>query len=231
VRITRTGVIGGAVYLALGVAWVWAARPPGAGWLYVSWFAALAIAGSFVPGVANQVSLARAYLAAPAVAYTLEAGHLGLLAVAVAVAGLTDLVDGTVARRFDRPSSLGGALDPVVDGIFLGALAFGLAAGGAIPYWLAAVVVVRYLLPALAGGLLIAMGRRPELRHTLTGQVSTTLNLVLLGGICLLRGLDQNPGNLAAGAAVAIPIASAATFVHLAWAVRRRGPVGAPEGG
>lgn len=230
-RLNRAGAIGGAVYLGLGLLWLLFGNPPGPGAIFLAWFVVLAVAGIFVPGAANQVSLARAYLAAPALAYSITLGHLGLLAVAVAVAGLTDLVDGTVARRFDKPSALGGGLDPVVDGVFLGALAVGLSIGGAFPLWLAVVIVLRYLLPALAGGMLLALGRRPELRHTLMGQVSTTLNLVLVGGVCLLRGLGQEPGRLVAGAEVAIPVATVATFIHLAWASTRRRPVAAPEPG
>ena len=65
------------------------------------------------------MSLARAYLAAPALVYALRPAASGSLAVVLAVAGLTDLVDGTIARRFDEPSTLGGGLDPVVDGVFL----------------------------------------------------------------------------------------------------------------
>ena len=71
----------------------------------------------------------------------------------------------------------------------------------------------------------------PELRHTLMGQVSTVLNLVLIGGIVLIRGLNQDPGTFVLGAEVAIPIASVATFVNLAWAATRRRPVGAAGGG
>ncbi len=229
-RLSRTGGAGVAYFL-LGLAWVLGASPSGPAWAYVAWFAILAGAGSFVPGVANQVSLARAYLAAPALAYSLEPGQLGLLAVAIALAGLTDLVDGTIARRFDRPSSLGGALDPVVDGVFMGAVTIGLATGGAIPLWLAAVVVLRYALPAIVGGFLIAIRRPPELRHTLAGQVSTVLNLVLIGGIALIRGLNQDPGALVVGAEIAIPIATVATFIHLGWATARRRPVVSPEPG
>jgi Phosphatidylglycerophosphate synthase len=229
VGLNRVGITGGAVYLVLGLLWVWLAQPPGPAWLLVGWFAVVAAAESFIPGEANQVSLARAHLAAPALAYSLAPGRLGLLAVVVAVAGLSDLVDGTVARRFERPSMFGGGLDPVVDGLFMGALAIGLAWGGAFPLWLALVVVARYLLPALVGGVLIALRRRPELRHTLTGQVSTSLILVLLGGICLFRFLNQDVGNVVVGAEVVIPIATAATFVHLAWVAWL--PVVAPEPG
>jgi phosphatidylglycerophosphate synthase len=221
VRFNRVGATAAAIYLVLGLVWVIAARPPGQAWLMVAWFVAVAAAEAFVPGEANQVSLSRAYLAAPALSYSVAPGHLGLLAVAVAIAGLSDLVDGTVARRFERPSTFGGGLDPVVDGIFMGALAIGLAVGGAFPLWLALVVIARYLLPALAGGVLIAMRRRPELHHTLTGQVSTSLILILLGGVCLFRGLNQDSSALQSAAEVVIPLATLATFVHLAWVARR----------
>ena len=224
-RLQRSGVIAGLAYLVVGLAWIWITQPP----LYlIAWLFVVAVAGSYIPGEANQVSLARAYLAVPALAYAIT-GRFALLAVVVAVAGLTDLVDGTVARRFGRPSQFGGALDPVVDGVFMGALCVGLAVGGYIPLWLALVVIARYLLPALAGGLLIASGRRPELRHTLTGQISTVLILVLIGGVCLFRGLNQDASGLLNAAEVVIPIATLATYVHLAFALRRR--VGVAEAG
>ena len=219
-RLNRTGVIAGVVYLAAGFAWLLLGTP-GTSWLVGAWLVIVALVGAAIPGVANQVSLARAYLAAPALVYAL-AGEYAFLAVAVAVAGLSDLVDGTVARRFAQPSNFGGGLDPVVDGLFVGALCLGLALGGAFPLWLALVVIARYLLPALAGGVLLALGRRPELRHTLTGQVSTILILVLVGGACLLLGLNQDASGLIRGAEVVIPVATAATFVHLGWAASRR---------
>ena len=223
-RLSSTGVVAGVFYLSLGVAW---ASLAGAPWFVFAWFGAVAIAGCFVPGVANHVSLARAYLAAPAFFYAVR-GEYGLLAVAVASAGLTDLVDGTVARRLAQPTTLGGGLDPVVDGVFMGALCLGLSLGGAFPLWLAFVVIGRYLVPALGGGLLIALRRRPELKHTLMGQVSTALILVLVGGVCLLRALHQPSSALLTGAEVVIPVATLATFVNLAWASRRAvAPVGA----
>ena len=218
-RLNRTGAVASAIYLAAGVAWLLLGRPEN-GWLLASWLVLVAAVGTVIPGEANQVSLARAYLAAPAFVYAL-AGSFGFLAVAVALAGLTDLVDGTVARRLSTPSNFGGGLDPVVDGLFMGALCIGLALGGVLPLWLALVVIARYLLPALGGGVLLAMGRRPELRHTLTGQVSTTLILFLVGGVCLLRGLEQDSRGFVDAAEVVIPLATLATFVHLAWASRR----------
>ncbi len=226
-RLNRTGVVAGIVYLGAGLAWLVLGAPDNP-LLVGAWLVIVAVAGAFIPGEANHVSLARAYLAAPAFVYAL-AGQYGFLAVAVAIAGLTDLVDGTVARRFAHPSNFGGGLDPVVDGLFMGALCIGLALGGAFPLWLALVVIARYLLPALGGAVLLAMGQRPQLRHTLTGQVSTSLILVLVGGVCLLRGLNQDPSGWVNAAEVVIPIATVATYAHLAWALTR--PAGVVDAG
>ena len=219
-RLNRAGIVFGVVYLLLGFAWI-AASDPGQPFLLAAWFVLVAAAGSVIPGIANQVSLARAYLAAPALVYSLAPDRLGFLAVVLALAGLTDLVDGTIARRFDKPSTLGGGLDPVVDGVLLGAVGVGLTFAGIIPMWLALVIVGRYLVPAVAGFVLLSMGRRPELRHTVTGQISTALIIVLIGGICLFRFMNQDAGNVVIGAEVAIPIATLATFAHLGWAARR----------
>jgi len=224
----RTARVATAVYLIGGLAWALLSVQHAQSWVASIWFVTVAAVGARLPGPANQVSLARAYLAAPALFYAMHQ-EFGLLAVCVALAGLTDLVDGTIARRFVRPSNLGGALDPVVDGLFLGALVIGLAAGGAFPVWLAIVVIARYVLPAAGGLVLISLHRLPELRHTVTGQISTSLIIVLVGGVCLFRFLGQDATNVVIGAEVVVPIATVATFVHLAWVARR--PVAVPEPG
>jgi cardiolipin synthase len=225
VRFNRAGVVFGVAYVALGVAWVAVATPP-APFLLVAWFVVVALFGCFVPGIANQVSLARAHLAGPALVYSLAPDRLGFLAVVLALAGLSDLVDGTIARRFDKPSAFGGGLDPVVDGVLLGAVAVGLALGGIFPLWLAAVIVVRYLLPAVVALVLLSTGRRPELRHSVSGQLSTALIIVLVGGICLFRFMNQDASNVVIGAEIVIPLATVATFVHLGLLARRSMRVG-----
>ena len=207
--------------MIVGSAWALFSGQPGPAWLEVVWFVTVAAFGIQFAGLANQVTLARAYLAAPALVYAMTQADFGLLAITVALAGLTDLVDGTIARRTHAVSRIGGALDPAVDGIFIGAMGLGLTIAGAIPVWLALVAFARYLLPGLAGGLLLWQRRRVDFRHTLTGQISTTLILVLIGGVALLRALGANPANLVLGAEVVIPIATVATFVHLAYVVRR----------
>jgi cardiolipin synthase len=168
-------------------------------------------------GVANLVTGSRILLAVPGFWFGLSPSGSGLpwLAVVVAIAGLSDLVDGTIARRFDRPTRFGAALDPIADGIFYGSVAVGLAWGGVYPLWLAVVVVVRYLLPVVVGGVLVVLGRLPSFRHTFFGQLSTALIAVLLGGLALFRALGFPTFSLLVVAEVVIPLVSLLAWFEL----------------
>jgi cardiolipin synthase (CMP-forming) len=171
-------------------------------------------------GVANLVTGSRIVLAIPGFLFGLYPAGLPWLALVVAVAGLTDLVDGTIARRFDRPTKFGAALDPVADGFFYGAVAMGLALGAAYPTWLALVVVARYALPALVGGALVALGKLPSLRHTFFGQLSTALIAVLLGGLALFRFLGLPTSSLLVATEIVIPVVTLLAWVELGLVAR-----------
>jgi phosphatidylglycerophosphate synthase len=219
IRPTTVGIAASACLLTADLAWLALVRPPDLAWL-AAWFGALAVLGAFTPGLANQVTLSRAHLAGPALVYSVLPSRLVELAAVVSLAGLSDLVDGAIARRLGSSTRLGGGLDPVVDGVFFGAVAVGLSLGGAYPWWLAAVVIVRYGLPAVVGAGLVLAGRRPKLEHTPLGQVSTTLIGILLGGLALLRGLGRSTDVLLLVSEVVLPVAMLATFVNLFWANR-----------
>jgi cardiolipin synthase len=179
--------------------------------------------------LANLVTGARIVLALPGYWFASRPSGLAGLALVVALAGLSDLVDGTIARRLARPTRFGAALDPVADGVFYGAVAMGLAVGGAYPVWLALVVVARYLLPVLVGAVLLAQGQLfGELRHTFFGQLSTALIAVLLGGVALLRWGGLPTSGAVLGASVVIPAVTLLAWVELGregaeLARRRRG--------
>lgn len=224
----RPGAIASATFLTAALLWVVLARPAAPPAVLLGWAGVAAGAGLLVPGAANQLTLARAQLAAPALVYSQHPSTFGLLALVVSVAGLSDLLDGFVARRLERPSQLGGGLDPVVDGVFFGAVALGLALGGAYPAWLAVVVIARYAVPAAAGAILLVArpGSPPQLRHTFLGQLATAMIAVLLGGLALLRGLGLETGAWLAASEVVIPPVTVGAFANLGWVALRRPPAG-----
>ena len=88
--------------------------------------------------------------------------------------------------------------------------------GGIFPLWLAAVIVIRYLLPAVVALVLLrGQAGGPSCGTRVSGQLSTALIIVLVGGVCLFRFMNQDATNVVIGAEIVIPIATVATFVHL----------------
>jgi cardiolipin synthase (CMP-forming) len=80
-------------------------------------------------------------------------------ALLLAVLGVTDGVDGWVARHFDQVSTVGKVLDPVADRLLLGTAAISVMVVGAIPLWVGVaalsrevLVAVGFLCVAAAGG-------------------------------------------------------------------------------
>lgn len=112
--------------------------------------------------------------------------HRDVAAVIVlAIASLTDLVDGRIARRFNQISQLGEILDPAADRLYIFATVLGLAVRGIIPWWLLGVLVGRDVLLALLVPALKSRGYT-SLPVNFIGKAATfcllyALPLVLLG--------------------------------------------------
>lgn len=67
----------------------------------------------------------------------------GLAVLVLIVAGLTDWLDGYLARKWKQRSRMGQMLDPVADRFYILATLLGLAIRGIIPWWLVAILVAR----------------------------------------------------------------------------------------
>jgi cardiolipin synthase len=67
---------------------------------------------------------------------------LGLLM----LSGVTDFLDGYLARRLGQTSQLGQILDPVADRLYILAVVIGLALREIIPWWVAVILPLRDLL-------------------------------------------------------------------------------------
>jgi cardiolipin synthase (CMP-forming) len=68
----------------------------------------------------------------------------------LAAAGLSDWLDGKLARMLNQTSRLGQLLDPAADRLYIFATVIGLAVRGIIPWWLFGVLVARELCVGLA---------------------------------------------------------------------------------
>jgi cardiolipin synthase len=90
----------------------------------------------------NAICIARMVLVVPLVYLVVEARYAEALAVLV-VAGLSDGLDGFLAKRFDWRTRLGGLLDPAADKLLLVAAFASLTYVGLVPLGLTIIVVAR----------------------------------------------------------------------------------------
>jgi cardiolipin synthase len=139
----------------------------------------------------NLLSLARLPLAAVP---WCAPGSVPLLLSTVAVAALTDVLDGLLARRAARTRSIGGAgawLDPACDKVFVLSTLTAVATATGPPASTLALIALRelLLLPLLVALAVIARrGARPDLRANLLGKATTGAQLLAVLALALGRG-------------------------------------------
>ena len=165
----------------------------------------------------NVITFAR-LCAVPVAVWLAVRHHLLATFVVFAVAGVSDAVDGWLARRRGG-SALGAILDPAADKALLVAMFVTLAALDVLPVWLAALAVTRDLL--IVAGLLVLWARsvRVRMRPLWISKLNTALQLLLIGVALLLRGFDL-PGEALLQSLVwlvaATTLLSAAAYIHKA---------------
>ena len=141
-------------------------------------------------------------LLAPFAAWAVLNDHDTAALAAFAMAGLSDFLDGQIARRFGVTSRFGGWLDPVADKLLMLFCFIALLRIGAAPFWLVVLVLSRDLL--IAGGASIAWSLSLPLRlqPLAIGKATTAVEIFYIGAVLLLLALDwQAPRLMLAGAA------------------------------
>jgi cardiolipin synthase len=107
--------------------------------------------------------------------------------IVLATAGLTDFLDGYLARKLNQTTKLGKTLDPVADRLYIFATLMALSATGYVPWWLAGLVIFRDFLMLISLPILASVGYRSLPVHYL-GKASTfallySFPLLLMGKI------------------------------------------------
>lgn len=128
----------------------------------------------------NALSLLRIFLVAPFLAAVIYR-QFALALVLFLVAGLSDFLDGFLARRWRQTSALGAYLDPLGDRLLTTVAFIALAVQGLLPAWLAVTVVAKDLYVALGAAILYFSGHRFVADASLWGKLATLLQLFAAG--------------------------------------------------
>lgn len=173
---------------------------------------------------ANQLTLMRLLLI-PAFVLLVVYGRFGWALVTFAVAGLTDALDGLVARRTNQRTALGAWLDPAADKLLLVTTFIvltlpNLGLPNRVPLWLTVLVISRDIAIVLTVAVVnLAVGPR-TFRPSPLGKAATALFIVT--GVVVMffnyLGTTSPVVDWFVWAALAITIASSIDYV---WRVAR----------
>lgn len=146
-------------------------------------------------------------------------------------AGLTDALDGTLARVLQQRTMLGQYLDPVADKLLLSTLFLVLTHMGLIPARVTVLVFGRDLAILLVAALLYAAVGRREFKPSIFGKANTVAQVTAVGVVLLEQTyparwvLWLRP--VALDATMVLTVASG---LHYAWQVMRRSAPTASNG-
>lgn len=188
--------------------------------------AAAAVNQASVWNVANMLTMLRLLLVPGFVALMLADGGYdpawrSLAWAAFAVAMITDLFDGHLARTYNLVTDFGKIADPIADKAIMGAALICLSALGDLPWWVTGVILGRELGITLMRFLVIRYGVIPASRggklKTLTQGIAVGMYvLALTGWLATLRWWVM-------AAAVVLTVVTGLDYVRQAIVLRRQG--------
>jgi cardiolipin synthase len=142
----------------------------------------------------NFISLAR-LLAVPVTVYLLLIGSFQAAFWLFLAAGVSDALDGAIAKHFNASSQVGAFLDPLADKALLMAIYVTLGYLEHMPVWLVILIVFRDLL--IIGGAILfhTLTHSLKMEPLLVSKTNTAAQIILAGAVLAELGLELSlPG-------------------------------------
>jgi cardiolipin synthase len=176
----------------------------------------------------NLISLLRLLLA-PVVVWLVHHGRYPQALVVFWVAGVTDMLDGYLARRFNWGSRLGTYLDPVADKVLLVVVFIALGVAGALPEFLVILVLGRDILILAMCAVAYSVWGMTDFVPSIWGKISTTIQILTVLVVVAQRAHPDPVLEALSMVGVALTtLATAWSGVHYVWTatirLREAGP-------
>ena len=141
----------------------------------------------------NLVTIAR-ILMVPVMVWAIASNQMKIAFILFVAAGLSDAIDGFLAKRFGMTSELGAYLDPLADKVLIVSIYVALGVTEAIPRWLVILVVSRDLF--IVGGLMLAwvLGNPMVVRPLTISKFNTAAQILLAGLVLASLGFQFDTG-------------------------------------
>lgn len=140
----------------------------------------------------NLFSIARVVLLLPFI-YFLQQKSYGLAFVILVLAGLTDAIDGAMARLLHQRTVLGTYLDPAADKVFMTFSYIALSSFGLLPWWLTLLVIGRDVVIVLGLLFLRFLSRPVKARPSAVSKATTCLQIATMGAPLFSLSLCSSP--------------------------------------
>lgn len=147
------------------------------------------------------------------------------------LAGISDGLDGYIAKRFQYQTRLGAILDPVADKILLVSCFVILTVMGHIPFWLLIVVVFRDIV--IVGGclLLVILEGGVKMSPSRISKLNTVFQICLIAAVLIRLAVGTQFQVVIPVLIAIVTITSVSSGVHYVWVwTFRRGGVGEAPG-
>jgi cardiolipin synthase len=170
----------------------------------------------------NLITALRMLLIVP-LCWLIDTAHYDGALVIAAIAGLSDAVDGFLAKRYGWQTWIGGILDPIADKLLLMAAFLWLAFAGDVPAWLAALVIGRDLVIVTGAVAYYYLIGRFDAAPSRLSKLTTVVQIVfVLGELLRLSHLVAMPDVVREGGIVLTAVLTIASGVHyvVVWAAR-----------
>lgn len=119
----------------------------------------------------------------PIVFWLLVSGEIQLAFFAFVLAGLSDAVDGFIAKRFGLSTELGAYLDPLADKLLLVSIFVALGVKGLLPSWLVIAVVSRDILIVIGVMLSWLLDHPIRIQPLAVSKANTAAQILLAGTV------------------------------------------------
>jgi cardiolipin synthase len=166
--------------------------------------------------IPNLITLGRILLV-PIVVWAITSGGMRIAFFLFLAAGISDGVDGFLAKRFHMTSELGAYLDPLADKALIVSIYVTLGVSGEIPRWLVILVVSRDIM--IVGAVLLAwlVGKPLPMKPLPVSKLNTAAQIVFAGIVLATLGLRFEAGWVVSAAMAAVTLL---TLVSIAAYVR-----------
>jgi cardiolipin synthase len=169
--------------------------------------------------IPNIITLGRILLV-PFIVWAIASNQLEIAFAIFIVAGVSDAVDGFLAKRFNMSSELGALLDPLADKALLVSIYMALGIWGAIPRWIVILVVSRDIM--IIGAVIVSwlFGKPIPMKPLMVSKLNTVAQVAFAALVLasLGFGFDSTPYDLVLMGFVTVFTLLSVSFYLVEWA-------------